>query len=240
MEAKKYDQNKVRMDLVPLSVMESLGQILTMGAQKYGENQWQNLPDFWKRYKAALLRHLTAIDKGELIDPESGLPHIDHVLCNAAFLSWGYHHGKAISIAEKDVDENPIDSAMKTLTGTTSKEIEEQRQTEINNKIYKANELFALVHEYNCFAKYEISIMYTAWDTFQVHYHNSDNLTEIIKTEEFGSINEIYIYLDEELSEMKYSKELNDTKRSLKELNLCRNVELKDNLLADTLDESSN
>lgn len=104
MEAKKYDQNKVRMDLVPLSVMESLGQILTMGTQKYSENSWQNLPDFWKRYKAALLRHLTAIDKGELIDQESGLPHIDHVLCNAAFLSWGYHHGKAVSINEQDVD----------------------------------------------------------------------------------------------------------------------------------------
>ncbi len=104
MEAKKYDQNKTRMDLVPLSVMESLGKILTMGAQKYGENTWQNLPDYWKRYKAALLRHLTAIDKGELIDPESGLPHIDHVLCNAAFLSWGHHHGKAISINEIDVD----------------------------------------------------------------------------------------------------------------------------------------
>ena len=86
MEAKKYDQNKTRMDLVPLSVMENLAKILTMGAEKYGENNWQELPDFWKRYKAALLRHLTAIDKGELIDSESGLPHIDHVLCNAAFL----------------------------------------------------------------------------------------------------------------------------------------------------------
>lgn len=104
MEAKKYDQNKTRMDLVPLSVMENLAKILTMGAQKYGDNNWQGLPDFWKRYKAALLRHLTAIDKGESIDPESGLPHIDHVLCNAAFLSWGFHHGKAISINEKDVD----------------------------------------------------------------------------------------------------------------------------------------
>ena len=71
---------------------------------KYSENSWQNLPNFWKRYKAALLRHLTAIDTGELIDPESGLPHIDHVLCNAAFLSWGHHHGKAISINEQDID----------------------------------------------------------------------------------------------------------------------------------------
>jgi hypothetical protein len=106
MESKKYDQGKVRMDLVPLSVIENVAKILGMGAEKYGENSWQELPDFWKRYKAALLRHLTAIDKGELIDPESGLPHIDHVLCNAVFLSYGYHHGKSVSINEKDIDND--------------------------------------------------------------------------------------------------------------------------------------
>lgn len=108
MESKKNDRldNKVRMELVPLTVMESLGKVLTYGAKKYADNSWQDLPDFWRRYKAALLRHLIAIDKGELIDPESGLPHIEHVLCNAAFLSWGYNHGKAISINEKDLDND--------------------------------------------------------------------------------------------------------------------------------------
>lgn len=106
MEGKKYDNDKVRMDLVPLEVVENIAKILTMGADKYGENNWQNLPDFWKRYKAALLRHLTAIDKGELIDPESGLPHIDHVLCNAVFLSWGFHHGKGVQINVRDVEED--------------------------------------------------------------------------------------------------------------------------------------
>lgn len=104
MSAKKYDGGKPRMDLVPLDTIENVGKILGMGAQKYGENNWQELPDFWKRYKAALLRHLAAIDKGELLDQESGLPHIDHVLCNAIFLSWGFHHGKGINIPIKDLD----------------------------------------------------------------------------------------------------------------------------------------
>lgn len=104
-ESLKYDENKVRMDLVPLECVEQVAKILTFGANKYEENSWQDLSDFWKRYKAALLRHLTAIDKGELIDSESGLPHIDHVLCNALFLSWGFHNGKAISINKKDIDD---------------------------------------------------------------------------------------------------------------------------------------
>lgn len=105
-DGKKYDCGKVRMDLIPLDVVENIGKVLTYGAQKYSDNSWQNLPDFWKRYKAALLRHLTAIDKGELIDPESGLPHIDHVLCNTVFLDWGFHHGKAISINTKDIEQD--------------------------------------------------------------------------------------------------------------------------------------
>ena len=104
MSAKKYDENKSRMDLIPLDTIENVGKILGVGAQKYGENNWQELPNFWSRYKGALLRHLAAIDRGELLDQESGLPHIDHVLCNAVFLSWGFHHGKGISTSIKDLD----------------------------------------------------------------------------------------------------------------------------------------
>lgn len=103
-KGKKYDEGKVRMELVPMSVVENIANVLTYGAKKYSDNSWQNLPNFWNRYKGALLRHLAAIDKGELIDQESGIPHIDHVLCNAAFLSWGYHNGKGINIEQKDLD----------------------------------------------------------------------------------------------------------------------------------------
>lgn len=102
----KLDQDKVRMELVPLSVVENIAKVLTYGANKYYDNSWKELPDFWNRYKAALLRHLTAIDKGELIDSESNIPHIDHVLCNAAFLSWGYHNGKGVTIENKDTDND--------------------------------------------------------------------------------------------------------------------------------------
>jgi hypothetical protein len=82
----KYDEGKPRMELLPLDVLEEVARVLTFGAKKYKDNTWQKLKNAGKRYKGALLRHLTAIDRGELYDPESGLLHMSHVACNAMFL----------------------------------------------------------------------------------------------------------------------------------------------------------
>ena len=93
-ESKKYDKGKRRFDLVDLSTVGAIADVLGFGAQKYGENTWQNLPDGEKRYFAALLRHLEAHQKGDLIDAESGLPHIYHVFTNAYFLTYLYNRGE--------------------------------------------------------------------------------------------------------------------------------------------------
>ncbi len=87
----KLDDGKVRMDLFPLEVAESISKVLTFGAQKYTGNGWQQVPDAVKRYQAAMLRHLTAIEKGELYDDESGLPHIYHVGCCVTFLIYFFN-----------------------------------------------------------------------------------------------------------------------------------------------------
>jgi hypothetical protein len=80
----KYDSEKLRYDLIPPSAMTALAEGLTMGASKYGDNNWQTIkPD---RYYAALFRHLIAWRNGEINDPESKLNHLKHVLVNAAFL----------------------------------------------------------------------------------------------------------------------------------------------------------
>lgn len=85
--ATKFDNGKARMELLPLAALESVASVLTFGASKYAEDGWKSLPDAKSRYTGALLRHLTAIQEGEDIDPESGLPHISHVACNALFLT---------------------------------------------------------------------------------------------------------------------------------------------------------
>jgi hypothetical protein len=59
--------------------------VLKYGAKKYKPNNWRNVDNI-DRYWDALMRHCQAIELGEVNDPESGLPHTDHALCNIAFL----------------------------------------------------------------------------------------------------------------------------------------------------------
>ena len=83
----KDDNGKLRYDLLPWKAIEGLVKVMTFGAKKYTPNGWRSVKDARARYSAALLRHLRAINAGELIDPESGLRHIDHLLTNAAFMA---------------------------------------------------------------------------------------------------------------------------------------------------------
>lgn len=82
----KYDADKPRMDLIDPDAITGLAGVLTFGAKKYAAHNWrQGISN--SRLIAAMLRHLFAIMRGEYIDPESGLPHIDHVGCCWMFLS---------------------------------------------------------------------------------------------------------------------------------------------------------
>jgi len=82
----KYDNNKPRMDLLDFDALEGLAKVLTFGAEKYAAHNWRHGISY-SRLTAAMLRHLAALQKGEDIDPESGLPHIDHLGCCWMFLS---------------------------------------------------------------------------------------------------------------------------------------------------------
>ena len=84
-EARKNDRldDKLRWELLPLEDVEDIVRVYTAGAKKYGPDQWQNLPDGIKRYKAALLRHLVEFDKGNEIDEETGCRHLAAVAWNA-------------------------------------------------------------------------------------------------------------------------------------------------------------
>ena len=93
--ATKFDDDKPMMHLVPLISVEAVAKVMTFGAKKYAPDGWKSVPNAVDRYNSAMLRHMVAIQKGELVDPESGLPHIDHIACNAMFLSYFHNNGKS-------------------------------------------------------------------------------------------------------------------------------------------------
>lgn len=82
----KYDAGKNRLDLWPVGAYLVIGQVLTAGATKYDDNNWQIVENASNRYYAAALRHLTAWRLGELNDEETGLPHLAHACCCLVFL----------------------------------------------------------------------------------------------------------------------------------------------------------
>ena len=90
----KDDDHKIRLDLIPPEVIMEIGKVLTFGAIKYAPNNWQQLPNFNRRYYAAALRHLMAWRMGEDFDKESGLLHLSHALTCLAFLTWKAYHSE--------------------------------------------------------------------------------------------------------------------------------------------------
>lgn len=88
-EGLRYNQGKTRHDLVPTFAQEQYAKVLTKGAEKYAERNWElGMP--WSKVLASLERHLQAIKRGEDFDPETGILHSAHVMCNAGFLTEYY------------------------------------------------------------------------------------------------------------------------------------------------------
>lgn len=84
--AAKFDENKRQWHLLPIEALEALIEVLEHGAVKYGERNWRTPPYFTReRLTDALRRHQAAIDKGQLVDPDSGLLHAAHAACMALF-----------------------------------------------------------------------------------------------------------------------------------------------------------
>ena len=93
--AVKADGNKSRVDLIDPEWLEGIGEVLKFGAIKYADHNWRKGFKY-SRLIGACLRHLLAIMRREDIDPESGLPHVNHLSCSVMFLAWHLRHKKEL------------------------------------------------------------------------------------------------------------------------------------------------
>ena len=84
----KYDQEKPRWDLLPFKPINEVVKVLTFGATKYADDNWQKVPNAKNRYFAAAQRHIWAWVDGEHKDSESGLHHLAHAVCCLLFAMW--------------------------------------------------------------------------------------------------------------------------------------------------------
>ena len=82
----KADFGKPQLSLVPREIIRAIAKIRMYGNLKYGDPENWRTVEPW-RYRDALFRHLLAyLDDPSSVDEESGLPHLWHLACNAAFL----------------------------------------------------------------------------------------------------------------------------------------------------------
>lgn len=81
----KFDDDKVRLELLPPEALWGTAKILTFGAKKYADRNWEKGINYSRVY-GAMLRHMTAWWMGENEDPETGLSHLHHAACCVAFL----------------------------------------------------------------------------------------------------------------------------------------------------------
>ncbi len=82
--AKRFNEGKLRWDLLPLPATDEVVRVFTNGANKYDPWNWYRGMKYSTSYNSGT-RHRTDWWKGENIDKESGLPHLAHSIVNDLF-----------------------------------------------------------------------------------------------------------------------------------------------------------
>lgn len=94
-EGIKHDGGKLRYDLISPVSLEGLVQVLTFGATKYGDRNWEKGMS-WGRVFGAAMRHLWKWWLRRGIDNETGLSHLAHAAACIHFLQ----HYEALKVGK--------------------------------------------------------------------------------------------------------------------------------------------
>lgn len=81
----RFDTGKPRVELLDIDALFGTVAVLTDGAAKYADRNWEK-GMLWSKVYGPLLRHAFKWWNGEDYDLESGRLHVDHMACNVMFL----------------------------------------------------------------------------------------------------------------------------------------------------------
>ena len=84
--AMRFNTGKRKWSLVDFDSLEDMVKVLEFGAEKYSPHNWKKGLSTTEICES-MIRHLKSYLNGENLDPESGLPHTGHIMCNSMFLS---------------------------------------------------------------------------------------------------------------------------------------------------------
>ena len=91
----KRSEKRLRFDLIPIEALEAYAERATIGAEKYGDFNWQKGgPSFFQDAKNHLYYHLLCYLNGRLDDEKAITDHLKAVIWNAGSLLWWELTGK--------------------------------------------------------------------------------------------------------------------------------------------------
>lgn len=79
----KDTKGKPKLRYVPYDALVAIANVREFGIAKYKDDQgWRVVPA--DDFAEASLRHIHKYFNGQILDPESGLGHLEHALCSLA------------------------------------------------------------------------------------------------------------------------------------------------------------
>lgn len=141
----KYDEDKIRTDLLPVNPIMDIAKVLTFGAKKYADRNWER-GIAWNRVYGALQRHLMAWWGGQNCDPETGLSHLSHAGCCIMFLMEFEQTHRELDNRPKPIYEKeaaPDTNELKCTTSILTRQ--DFPTTPRDNSQYSPPELFGIL-----------------------------------------------------------------------------------------------